>query len=538
MSSPNWGRGALLLLLIAFFITLLGGVVWPLLRWLSEGFTLSWPELFGGDSELWAIANVTLKQALLSTLGSALLGIPLGLWVGGLHSQQGDSLALRWARGALRFPFIAPGSAAATAYLALIGTQGVLTGWLWPESWVYSFASVVFSHIAINFTWVAVSVAEERAQISPRLLEAARVLGAGPLSRFKMLWLPELAPTVVSTLVFVFQLCVVSFSLVMLMGGGPPVETLETSIYSQIQISGGEWQGAFGLGLLQLTLTLFPVLGVVLLNATVFKRHGARQRIRALPLGQRGTSSKPVQSWGAALVGLAVGVVPYFAIGVSARTEALGDSELSTALLRSLTLLSLSLPLGLFLGIVSSFWTAELYRSKGVASKISLFTLESAVALTPGVSAMVLSLAFWRAYGEWVDPFAGSLWSIAIIQGLGVYPLIHRSLFPLFSSPQVREREAARVLGASAWGAFWVVEWPRLRPAIAGISGLAGGLLLGEVSSVSFFKGEGGTTLPLLIGQWIRQYRFEDAISASLVLMALGAIWVWGVPALLGRSSR
>jgi len=521
------------------------GVGVPVFGWLSQ---VNWGGVFQqlADSSAWSVAGLTLQQAFWSTVWSALLGVPLGLWIGGIPARSPRERSWQaWTFGVLRFPFVLPATAAGTAYLGLIGTQGLLTHWIWPGSWSYSVKAVIFSHVAFNLTWVALRVAEERSQIPAQLEEAARVLGAGARLRWARLWLPELLPALISSLIFVFQACVVSFTLVLLLGGGPPVETLETSIYSQIHLSGGDWEGALPFALLQMAMTLFPVVVSSILSQSVFRETLSRQRLRVSNGGGASWKSpslrEPPFDWNrltATGVAFLIGIAPYFIGIVDAKASVLRDRDLHEAVYRSLRLILISLPVAMILGVGSASGVARGARSAQVWDRWMARALGLFVALTPGFSALVLCLAFWRVYETWVDPFEGSLLAIGLLQAIGVYPLIHRGLYPAFASPQTRLLDAARVLGSSPWGAFWSVEWPRLSPVLWSMTGLAAGLLLGEVSTVTFFKGESGMTLPLLIAHWVRRYRFDEALMGSLVLISLAAGAVWIIPVLAHKGSR
>jgi thiamine transport system permease protein len=138
-----------------------------------------------------------------------------------------------------------------------------------------------------------------------------------------------------------------------------------------------------------------------------------------------------------------------------------------------------------------------------------------------GISALVLGLGIWLAYGRWIDPFSGSYLAIFALQTAIFFPIAFRIFWPVVRERPVRLIEAAALLGASRSRAFWVVEWPRWRAPLLSALGMVAGASLGEVAAVSLFYSENLVPLPLLIYRWSAQYRFQDAQMVSILLLFL-----------------
>lgn len=103
-------------------------------------------------------------------------------------------------------------------------------------------------------------------------------------------------------------------------------------------------------------------------------------------------------------------------------------------------------------------------------------------------------------------------------------PLVVRTVQPVLAELDESQEEAARVLGARDWLAFWHVVLPALRPAIAAGMLLAFARSLGEFGSVVLISGNITSrtlTAPVFIFQLISQFKPEQAAAVSTVLFAL-----------------
>ena len=96
-----------------------------------------------------------------------------------------------------------------------------------------------------------------------------------------------------------------------------------------------------------------------------------------------------------------------------------------------------------------------------------------------------------------------------------------------------RLEEAARDLGASAWGAFWHVTLPLIAPAVAAGALLAFALSFDDLVVTSFNAGVGSTTLPIFIYSSIKfgvtpQINAISSIIVAVVSISLFIAWRLG----------
>jgi thiamine transport system permease protein len=433
--------------------------------------------------------------------------------------------AANWALGLLALPFSVPTVSAALVGIQWLGGGGLLARWgfpgLAPEGLGYGFAAVVTMHVLLNAPWIGFLVARARARVPERELEAARLLGAGWGARLRWVVLPRVLWPALAATVQVFALCSMSFSLVLLLGGGPPVETLETAIYARVRSSLLDVGGASAAAVWQLLLTAVPWAVVVALSL----RFG-----RAGPPGSSGGGVESAGAprglfWGGGAVFNAKSLaalacaLPFLVLPLSASWETLLRADVLWVLLPPL---ALSLRIAFEVAVLSLVLGAAAALTASRDGKLAsiLFALPS------GISVLVLGLGFWLAYGAWVDPFEGSRLAMVTLQAALFFPLVFRTLWPLTLDSRRAALEAALVLGASPFRAWLAVEWPRWKPTVLGLAAVVAAGSLGEVAAVSLFYSESLVPLPLLAQRWAGQYRFEEARAVGALLLALSATTV------------
>ncbi|MCM2278734.1 MAG: ABC transporter permease subunit [Oligoflexia bacterium] len=502
LAVPPWAGWGSLALVLALWVAL---VAVPLFAVLSR---VKGPEaLF--DPGVLGIARLTALQAVASAGISALVGLPLGLWMGSFGGRLAAAC-----ESLLAMPFGVPSIVAAMAWVVLLGKSGPLAF----LDLSYSLGAVILAHVFFNVPWVALLVAQSRRGLAPRLEEAASGLGAGAWARFRFVAWPQVRWAFWSASAQALAFCVMSFALVLVLGGGPPVQTLETALYGRVRFGALDLSGAVACAAWELVLTLIPWCAVLWFQS--------RER-RAIGNADAGWSRRSSRFGSISAVALgSFFILPY--LGVYAGSFgglSPGDffGEIRAPLLVSVELACLSGLGALLLAVLT------LFAMGFVRSRASVGNALAALLLLPGgMSALVLGLGLWLAYGRWIDPFAGSLAAMAALQVALFFPIAFRALWPLAQAMPLRRLEAALTLGASPWRAFWLLDWPRWRGPVSSALGLVIAASISEVAAVSLFYSEELVPLPLLVSRWMAQYRFEEAqaVAALLLTLAMGSVLI------------
>jgi spermidine/putrescine transport system permease protein len=160
-------------------------------RW--EGFTLRWYARLLDRADLTTALLNSLTIALLSTLISTVLGTLAGLALGRFRFR-GRGAATLVVFMAISCPEIVMGA----SLLSMFVTFGLPRG----------YGTILAAHVMFSVAFVAVTVRARASRLDPAVGEAARDLGAGPWTRFRLITLPMIMPGVVSGALLAFVLSI------------------------------------------------------------------------------------------------------------------------------------------------------------------------------------------------------------------------------------------------------------------------------------------------------------------------------------------
>jgi len=161
-----------------------------------QGFTLKWyTRVFDIPSLTTALAH-SLEVALTSTVLSCVLGTMIGVALG-RYRFRGQGVANLVMFATISSPEIIMGA----SLLSLFVTTNTPMG----------FITVVVAHVMFSLSFVAIVVRSRVLTLDRYIEEAARDLGAGPLTTFRLVTLPMIFPAVMAGALLSFALSVDDF---------------------------------------------------------------------------------------------------------------------------------------------------------------------------------------------------------------------------------------------------------------------------------------------------------------------------------------
>jgi sulfate transport system permease protein len=209
---------------------------------------------------------------------------------------------------------------------------------------------------------------------------------------------------------------------------------------------------------------------------------------------------------------------------------ALSDPDALSAIRLTLLAAAISVPLNLVFGI-SAAWAIAKFEFRGKQFLITLIDLPFSV--SPVIAGLVWVLIF-GAQG-WIGPWASEhdLKIIFAVPGIVLatifvtFPFVARELIPLMEAQGREEEEAAIVLGATGWQAFWRVTLPNVKWGLLYGVILCNARAMGEFGAVSVVSGHirGMTnTLPLHVEILYNEYNFAAAFAVASILAMLALV--------------
>ncbi len=227
---------------------------------------------------MWQLSPTETSAALLSlrvAAESVLIGLPAALAAALL-------LARRPWRGRLlldtvvHLPLVLPPVVVGYLLLSLLGARSPAGHWLASTLGVhlpFTAHGAALATAVMTLPLLVRAIRLSREQVGEDLLEAARLLGAGPFDRFVSVTLPLIGPGLLAGTVMAFAASLGEFGAVITFAGNVPGETqtLPLALYSALDSATGE-AAAWRIALVSISL---GAAGFVL--AEVLSRHLARR---------------------------------------------------------------------------------------------------------------------------------------------------------------------------------------------------------------------------------------------------------------------
>ena len=234
------------------------------------GFTLDWYRKLAGDGEMLGGLSLSLKIALLTAVGSVILGTMAAFALVKYKRFAGRTLFTGMVNAPLVMPEVIVGL---SLLLMLVSIQRALG---FPER---GLTTIWLGHLVLGISYAAVVIQARLQNLSPALEEAAMNLGARPFQVFVLITLPMISQALVSAFLLTFSLSlddvVVSAFL-----SGPGSTTMPLVIFSRARLGLNPSVNAVA------TVIIFIVSVCVIAASYLLARH-ERQRASEMNAAQR-----------------------------------------------------------------------------------------------------------------------------------------------------------------------------------------------------------------------------------------------------------
>lgn len=464
-----------------------------------------------------AALQFTLLQALLSALASVACAVPLARALVRRRFVGRDKLVT-----ALGAPFLLPVIVAVLGLLAVFGRAGVvntLLRWLdLPEISIFGLGGVVLAHVFLNMPLATRMLMQGWLAIPGERLRLAESLGFGSGAYFRHIELPMLRAVLPGAVLAVFAICLTSFAVVLILGGGPAATTVELAIWQAVRLD-FDLPRAATLAVMQVVACGLAVgLASLFTSGPVFGAGLDRPGRLPAPGGwRRGLDAAVIALACAFLAGPLLAVALRGLPGLMALPEQVWPAALS-----SLMVALLAAPLAVFSALGLALGHARGQR-----------WLEPVAMLPMAGSQLVLGTGLFLLVFPWISPARVTLPVTVLVTAVMALPFAYRILAPEVRALTADYGRLAASLGLSGRAALRWLILPRLRRPLGFSLGLTAALAAGDLGVVALFATERGATLPLIVSRLMGAYRMEQAAAAALVLvgLAFGLFWIfdrWG----------
>ncbi|MGM4982869.1 MULTISPECIES: thiamine/thiamine pyrophosphate ABC transporter permease ThiP [Rhizobium] len=480
----------------------------------------------GGDSTLadpylLRVLRFTLLQATLSALLSIVLAIPVARAL----ARQPRFPGRLWLIRLMAVPMGLPVLIGALGLLGIWGRQGLLNqaltalGLSQPVS-IYGLAGILLAHVFFNMPLACRLMLAGLERVPAEYWLVAGGLGMRPASVFRFIEWPVLRGLIPGIAGLIFMLCATSFTLVLILGGGPAATTLEVAIYQALRFDFDPGRAVL-LSLLQIVVTA-AILGAMTLFPSP-DDHGltsgrSLRRIDGQLRAARWADAVLLSS-AALFIGLPLASV----VVAGLEADLLKLAGQTIFLQAAVTSLAIALAAGL-LAVAISF---AIIRTRSVisADRNKTFSLRGLATALSGTSSLillvppiVLATGWFLALRPFGDPSRFAAVLIVTINALMALPFVIRVLEPAYVVHRRRTERLAASLGLEGLSRLRLIDWPGLRKPLFTALSFAIALSLGDLGAVALFGSDSLMTLPWLVYSKLGSYRTNDADGYALIL--------------------
>ena len=472
---------------------------------------------------LMRITRFTLLQAGLSTLLSLLIAVPLARALARRPKFPGR----RWLISLFAVPLGLPPLVAALGLIEIWGRNGAVNkglaglGFETPFS-IYGLGGILLAHVFFNLPLAVRFILPALERLPSEYWKTAANLGMSSLGLFRLIEWPAMRRSAGGAAGLVFMLCATSFTLVLVLGGGPAATTLEVAIYQALRFDFDPGRAVL-LAAIQIGLTLVVMLGLKMISAPV-EAGDTKGASASRPDAPAGLLALPDATM-IALAGVFV-AAPMVAVIVSGIDADFGRLFTDPLFWRAIvTSLLIGVAAATLAVLIAGMLVRARYSVAGIPSSpaLGLFSGLSGAAgsLTLLVPPVVLGAGWFLMLGGGVGQMLAPLCVIVTVNALMALPFVMRVVEPAHQAAMERNGRLALSLGITGVSRLRQIDIPALLLPLTTGFVFAVALSLGDLGAIALFGSDRIITLPWLLYQKLGSYRTDDAAGLALLLGAL-----------------
>jgi len=473
------------------------------------------------DPYLWRVTRFTLVQAGLSAALSLLAAVPVALALSGGRTFPGRAFALR----VFALPLGLPALVAVLGIVTVWGRQGWASDGLSALGLarldIYGLGGILFAHVFFNMPLAVRLLLAALDAVPPETRRLAAQLGFTRRDSFRLIEWPVMKRTAPPVFMLVFMLCAASFTVVLVLGGGPRATTLEVAIYQALRFDFDPGRAVL-LALFQIALCLLLQAAVLSLGAGRALGMGVATAADAARAGLRA----PATAADRVLVWLAVAFVatPMAAVVLSGLAAPLGrlltEPIVWRAILTSLATAASAALLSVTLAAALAATRRDTARHRRPPRWRTL--LDRFAGALAGITLAVPPIVLGAGWFVLAMPHTGApaLAALAIVtaNALMALPFCFAILAPAMREAAVAQDRLALSLGVTGLSRLRLIDLPTLKRPLGLALALAMAMSAGDLGVVALFGSDAFVTLPYLLFQRLGSYRTADAAGLALIL--------------------
>ena len=471
------------------------------------------------DSYTWHVLRFTAYQATLSTVLSLLFALPITRALARRRRFPGRAIIIRL----FGLPLVLPVIVAVFGIVAIWGHNGIISRSLLNAGLpglapLYGLSGILIAHTFFNLPLGVRMLLPVWESIPGESWRLASQLGMSSWQIFRLIELPRIISALPGLALLILLLCFSSFSIVLVLGGGPRATTLEVAIWQALRLD-FDIPTAVALAGLQVAACL--VIGVVfyMLPGSAPTAPTEERRIsRPDTLSFMGRLND-VFWLGAGIFWVGTPLATVVVAGITGPfPEVLARGEVWAAAARSVAIGISAGFIALVFGVMLSVTSRDLAvraRRPGAGNWIEILGSQTLIVSPVVLGAGLFVLLFPHvAVFDWALPLA------IVLNGLIAIPFVIRFVSPVIRRNAEHHDRLCASLGVLGWKRVALVEWPALAGPATTATAIAAALATGDLTAIVLFGAGQSDTLAKLLFNSLGTYRMDEAAVLALLLTA------------------
>ena len=459
----------------------------------------------------------TLSQAILSSTLCLLLAIPISRAI-----FRNEFFCKNQIISVIGILFVLPILVVILAVINVFGINGIMNQFViflgFEKISIYGLIGILTGHILINLPFAVRLLISGWSMIPTEHFKLAKQLGFSTHAFFNNIELPMLIKIAPSIFTIIFLYCSLTFSIALVLGGGPSATTIELAIYQTI-IFEGDLAAAARLSTLQLIL-----LTLILILSTKFAGKMFIEQSIELKNDIRGPKTAFTHWLDCFFIVLfcIFILLPVFVIifkglaNITIPTANLIFPAINSLLVALLaTLVNLTCSLSLCFLIID-----EKQKFLRTLFEVGSFSI---ICISP----LVFGTALFLLLFEHIDISANALLLTGFTNGVLMIPISLAILLPGFKKIKARYGKLMNIIGVPRTSELAKFYVPLLKKNIKFSCALVFALSIGDLGIIVLFSGTDIGTLPMYLYRLIGSYRMDEAYFVAMILLLMAFISFW-----------
>ncbi len=372
---------------------------------------------------------------------------------------------------------------------------------------IYGLFGILIAHVILNIPLVARVIFQTLNDISPNERILADQMNLKSWGSFLAIEWPVIKKNIPSLFVLISFICFVSFTPVLILGGGPKYSTLEVAIYHAVMFA-DNFNIAFNLLIVQILIcgSIYFIF---------FKNFKSKNFIID---DQRYYRSINSISYKYIIDYLLLIIISVFIFSPIAFILIKGINIKILEVLNSFyfwSSLSTTFVIGVLSGALSIILTYGNLVFLNKNKNSTEFWFYSLIIFSPGI----LAVGYYIFFNQIIDSTISNIFIIIIINSIITLPFSYNYLSPSFFRVSREHHDISESINIYGLKRLFFIDWPRLKEPIITAFCVSSILSASDLVIISFFGTNDLSTLTQTIYRLMGSYRMDEAYAVSLLLL-------------------